>query len=109
MNKKIVSVAFASVLLLSVMIRIQFNMLVAASYDFIRVPKDYPTIQAAVDAASSGDTIQVAAGIYYEHVTVDKSLTLLGEDSTTTIIDGGWAGTVVTVTADNVNISGFTI
>ena len=42
-------------------------------------------------------------------MTVDKSLTLLGEDSTTTIIDGGWAGTVVTVTADNVNISGFTI
>jgi nitrous oxidase accessory protein len=33
---------------------------------------DYSTIQAAVNNAGSGDVIQVAAGMYYEHVVVNK-------------------------------------
>jgi pectin methylesterase-like acyl-CoA thioesterase len=40
----------------------------------------YASIQAAVDAAVDGDTIQVAEGIYYETVELTKSLTL----------EGGW-------------------
>jgi hypothetical protein len=35
--------------------------------DTIHVPTDYGTIQAAVDNATAGDTIQVAPDIYYEH------------------------------------------
>ena len=70
---------------------------------------DFATIQVAIDASSSGDTIMVAAGTYYEHVTIDKSLTLQGEDRETTIIDGGGTGNVVYVTADHVEISGFTV
>lgn len=31
----------------------------------------YSTIQAAVDAAGNGDTIEIAAGTYREQVTVD--------------------------------------
>ncbi len=67
------------------------------------------TIQAAVGKASSGDTINVAAGTYYEHVTIGKSLTLAGEDRETTIIDGGGSGNVVHITADNGHMSGFTV
>jgi len=72
-----------------------------------RVPEEYQTIQGAIDAADDGDIIEVAAAKYYEHVAVDKTITLLGEEGT--IIDGGGTGTVISVTRDNVKISGFTI
>jgi len=71
----------------------------------------YETIQEAINAPETlgGHTIQVDAGIYSEHVTVDKSLRLVGEDRGTTIIDASGAETVAVITANNVHISGFTI
>ncbi|MDH5451241.1 MAG: PKD domain-containing protein [Candidatus Bathyarchaeota archaeon] len=71
----------------------------------------YETIQEAIDAAETldGHTIRVDAGIYSERVSVDKSLKLVGEDRTTTIIDAGGIGTVISITASNVDISGFTL
>ncbi|UCE15713.1 MAG: right-handed parallel beta-helix repeat-containing protein [Candidatus Bathyarchaeota archaeon] len=75
----------------------------------INFPSDYPTIQAAIDAAMAGDTILVASGTYYENLVIYKSLTLKGAGSDITIIDGGGTGTGVEITANNVNISGFTV
>jgi hypothetical protein len=46
------------------------------------------TIQAAINAASGGDIIDIATGTYNERVTVDKSLTLNGAGQTNTILDG---------------------
>jgi len=54
----------------------------------IIVPDDYPTIQGAIDAANEGDTIFVRSGVYYENVHIYKSLSLIGEDRNSTIIDG---------------------
>lgn len=52
------------------------------------VPGQYPTIQAAVNAASPGDTIVIAAGVYSEHVAVSTdSLTIKGVNRDTVIID----------------------
>jgi hypothetical protein len=47
------------------------------------VPADYPTIQAAVDAASNGDTIHIAPGVYPGQTLIDrKNLTLIGQPGT---------------------------
>jgi len=79
------------------------------SAETISVPEDYPTIQAAIDAATAGSTILVASGTYYENLVVAKSLTLKGAGSEITIIDGGGTKTGVKITADSVNMSGFMI
>jgi len=73
----------------------------------IYVPKDFAAIQEAINAANDGDIIWVVAGKYVEHVSVSKSVTLLGEEGTT--IDGNGTGDVISVTKDNVEISGLTI
>jgi parallel beta-helix repeat protein len=75
----------------------------------IRVPRDYPTIQAAVDAAFSGDTILVAAGLYSENVLVNKPVKIFGEDRDNTIVEGaGDFSYTVLVMADHVEIGGIT-
>ncbi|MCG2826452.1 MAG: right-handed parallel beta-helix repeat-containing protein [Thermoplasmatales archaeon] len=67
----------------------------------------YDTIQEAIDDANSGDTIEVSCGTYYENVVIDKTLTLIGEDRNTTIIDGNGTGDVIYISADWVNVNGF--
>jgi parallel beta-helix repeat (two copies) len=74
------------------------------------VPSEYETIQEAVDYATAGAVVQVTAGIYYEHVSVNKSLALIGEDPQTTVVDGTSNGAVFDLDeASNVYITGFTI
>lgn len=81
-----------------------------ASPGIIRVPSDYRTIQAAVNASRPGDTILVGPGIYNETVTVGKSLSLIGSGSSNTIIDARGLGPGVNITGTSgVTVSGFTI
>ena len=73
--------------------------------------KNFSTIQEAINDNETldGHTILVDAGTYYEHVVVNKSISLIGENTTTTIVDGGGIGNVTEVKVDNVAIEGFTI
>ncbi len=56
------------------------------------------TIQAAIDAAVDGNTVIVDAGTFEENVNVNKVLTVIGVDTTQTIIQGS-GGNVVTMAA----------
>jgi parallel beta-helix repeat protein len=85
----------------------------------IRVPRDYPTIQQAIDAARKGDTVRVSQGTYYENVALKERVTLQGgwnknfsgrniTAHVTTIDAGKKAGSAVRG-ANNATLDGFTI
>jgi parallel beta-helix repeat protein len=67
------------------------------------------SIQNAIDNADDGDIILVPPGIYDEHLTVNKSITLIGDNKTITILDGNYMGTLASITAPYVTISNLTI
>ncbi len=62
----------------------------------IYVPGGYPTIQAGINAASPGDTVQVAPGIYYENVHLTEGVSLFGSGRDVTTVDGGGSADVIT-------------
>jgi len=74
----------------------------------IVVPDNYTMIQEAIDNANDNDVIFVRGEVYHESVLVNKPLTLMGESSDTTVIDGNGTFTVVSLTA-TCNLTGFTI
>ena len=85
----------------------------------INVPADYATIQAAINAAAAGDTINVAKGTYNTTlgetfpITVNKANLTIHATGTAanTIIDkeGPSSGSVVRITASGVTFDGFTV
>ena len=83
----------------------------APTPSIIYVPDDYAKIQWAVDNATAGSTIIVRDGTYSENVNMNKRLTIRSENgSANCIIQAKNPGDhVFEVTADYVNISGFTV
>ncbi|UCH88059.1 MAG: right-handed parallel beta-helix repeat-containing protein [Thermoplasmata archaeon] len=69
---------------------------------------NFTRIQDAINYAWPGDTIYVWAGMYNENIVVNKPLTIIGNGTSITIINGSYQGNVVYVTADWVNLTGFT-
>ena len=76
----------------------------------IIVPRDYPTIQDAINHANDGDSIQVWEGVYKENIVVDRLVSIIGNGSYCTIIDDiDRTEYAVNILADGVEIKGFTI
>jgi len=104
---------FLSILLaLGLVLSFSLVMAVPTQGATYNVPGDYPTIQAAITAASSGDTIYVAAGTYNEDITLKNGVSVLGAGAGSTTIDGTGLDSVVTagssILAGTV-LDGFTI
>jgi len=74
------------------------------------VPRGYPTIQAAVDAAAPGDLVLVDTGVYREEVTVTTpSIVIRGVDRNATIVDGEFVrGNGFAIYADQVAVENLT-
>ena len=77
--------------------------MVLVSEDSPGGPLDWP-LWVAIDAASPGDTIRVAAGRYRGGLRIDKPLTLLGAGPHSTIVSGT---SVFGIRAEAVTIEGF--
>lgn len=70
---------------------------------------EFGYIQAAINAAKEGDTIQVPVGIYNERVVINKSISLIGKCKENTIVNGSGQETFIQIIANNVQLSNFTI
>lgn len=70
---------------------------------------DFDSVQDAIDSSTDGDTVRVFDGVYFQNILVNKTLNLIGNGSASTIINGQEWGSVVTITASWVNVSGFTV
>ena len=72
-------------------------------------PGNYTLIQDALDNSTTGETVFVFPGTYHEHIVITTPVTLMGEEKTSTIIDGSNEEYVVAIEAGNSTLSGFTI
>lgn len=70
---------------------------------------NYGSIQQAVNNATVGSTLFVGSGHYFETLTINESLSLVGENKDSTVIDGNDNSTVLYVNSDNFSISDFKI
>ena len=81
------------------------GMVFVSSYDNVlyafgsvtRVPEDFPTIQAAINAASPGATIWIAPSIYHESIIINKTITLISKPGSEPTFDGSGSGIAITI------------
>lgn len=81
--KRILSFAFVLVLILGMLGTSAF----AATHE-VGANSTYKTVQAAVNAAQSGDTIYVTEGTYNENFHIDKSITITADPNNRPTING---------------------
>lgn len=65
------------------------------------------TLGKLIIAAKVGDTVHVPAGVYREHIRIDKPLSLIAEGHV--VIDGMASGDIVEIAAPNVTFRGFVV
>jgi hypothetical protein len=104
------SLAMSSVLIGAAALIGPFNSTQAATRSVCASGCEYTKINTAITAASSGDTISIAAGTYFENVVVtDKNLTISGFSEDYTVIDGGYKGATLTITGASSSTNSVTL
>lgn len=75
------------------------------------VPDEYSTVQAAIDAAKTGDTVRIRPGIYDEHLVLKNGIKVIGENRKTVIIraPGGHASVAFAKNCRTGLLSGVTL
>lgn len=108
-KKKIGSAFFVAILVFLAFATLPFA--TASPDDVIYVPDNYATIQKAVNAASTGDTIIARDGTYTDNINVNKQLTIRSENAYANCIvqAADTEDHVFEITADYVTIHGFTV
>jgi parallel beta-helix repeat protein len=116
MGRKMILVLVACALLFFSLSNVRFGGIGVKGSDGFRVHNlntglNYTTVQAALDANETlgGHKIRVDAGVYYEHVVVNKPVFLMGENRSTTVIDANGTGNGVVIRSSNASVSGFTV
>jgi parallel beta-helix repeat protein len=71
----------------------------------------FSTIQAAIDAATAGQSIEVRGGTYRENVKINKQVVLRGIDAGggKPVVDGGGRDSAITLSADQITVEGFRV
>lgn len=88
---------------------------VSAGQNVLNVPGGFPSIQAAINAASPGDTVQVGGGMYFERIDfLGKDIAIVGAGALKTTIHGGGLtlGSTVTFSGGETRaarLTGFTV
>ncbi|MHA2264131.1 MAG: NosD domain-containing protein [Candidatus Thorarchaeota archaeon] len=72
-------------------------------------PGNYTSIQSAIDSASPGDTVFLYSGLYQESVLVDRTISIIGENRNSTVLESGSSSYVILIDADWVNITGLSV
>jgi len=72
---------------------------------------NHKSVQAAIDAASPGDLIEVMEGTYYENVDLNKPLTLQGTDAGEggVVLNAGGKGPAITISANGATVAGLVV
>jgi len=69
----------------------------------------YQYIQSGIDHTAVNDTVYIFNGTYYENITINRSINLIGESKENTIVDGLYSDTVVHILSDRVLIQHLTV
>ena len=64
-------------------------------------------LQSLIDATPDGSTLEVPAATYVGHLRIDHPLTLVAQGDV--VLDGGWLGSVLRITAPDVTVEGVTV
>jgi parallel beta-helix repeat protein len=103
--RKTASVLLLLLLVLALVHLMWWDIFVGASPATIDVfPSAHPTVQEAINNASSGDLIFVHDGVYYEDIVINKSVSLVGE-----VICGIAAQYVIRIMAAGVSLEDLTV